>query len=167
MALAHYDTIRGKDLENWNPKTIITSLRKTVTDFYLKPTDMEAEYLTQDNFIGLYGRVNDVLHTGNPLKMEQKDLVDRHTTAPAIDAKRVLMQARQMTDALMRIRNLLVEHRVSNSFEGCDAWLVHMCDDNGQINLSTRFWGDSVECYQPFQWSDKEDIAFWRHGHVP
>ena len=168
MALAHYDSIKGKGLLNWNPKTIIAALETTTaTGFYPKPVDVKGEHLAQRDFLGLYGQVNSVLHTRNPLKMEQKALVDRRTTAPAMDAKWVLTQARRMTEALMGIRNLLVEHLVLSSFRGCDAWLVRMCDDQGQIHLSTRFRGDSVECNPTFHWRDEEGMKFWRHGDVP
>lgn len=168
MALAHYDALRDRKLLDWKPKTIITALKRVpVSDFYPTPVQSSAEHLSLQEFLTSYGLVNRVLHTGNPLNMEKRESIDRLTTAPANDATKVLKQARQMTATLNGIRNLLVEHRVTNSFEGCDAWLVRMCDEEGQIRLSTRSQSHSIECDSPFQWRDREGIEFWRHGRVP
>ena len=168
MALAHYDALQDRGLMDWKPRAIISALKQvTISGFYPRPVQSSGEHLSLQNFLTSYGRVNSVLHTGNPLKMEKRGSVDRLTTAPAIDATHVLTQAGQMTGTLKGIRNLLVEHRVTSSFEGCDAWLVRMCDEQGQIRLSTRLRSHSVECDSPFQWRDREGIEFWRHGRVP
>lgn len=43
MALAHYDSIEGQGLLNWKPKTIITALQKTVTEYYPEPVRLRED----------------------------------------------------------------------------------------------------------------------------
>lgn len=168
MALAHYDALQNKGLLNWKPKTIMTALNNLdVGGFFPRPVYTSCEHLSQQDFLTTYGRVNSVLHTGNPLKMETRGAIDRLTSAPAIDAAHVLTEAHRMTGILKGLRNLLAEHRVPNSFEGCGPWLVHMCDEGGQIRLSGGLGADTVECHSPFRWPDEGDVEFWRHGKVP
>ena len=168
MALANYDAVNNARLLNWSPREIVKTLRHAnCKHFYPKPNNPATEYLREQDFLRFYGRLGDLLHSGNPLRMEAKESIVPEVTAPAKDAEKAVVQAREMNGRLMRVRNLLADHEVATSFDGCAPWRISMCNEEGHIEISTRWGGTVVGARQPSVVHTEKNSRFWRLGELP
>ena len=168
MALANYDALNNARLLKWSPTEIVKTLRHAnCKHFYPKPSNPTTEYLREEDFLRFYGQLGDLLHSGNPLRMEAKESIVPGVTAPAKDAEKALVHAQEMSGRLKRVRNLLADHQVATSFDGCAPWRIRMCNQEGQIEVSTRWGGTVVETVPPSTVHTEKSSRFWRLGELP
>ena len=123
--VAEYSKIHQKYATHWRAKTILTEIEKINPDFYPKPVtlkdvdskgikhlvDIEDGFLTRDEFIALYDKCSEVLHSWNPFDPRP----------------RVLHFGYSVSQWVQRIQRLLGMHYISFvSDKG--VWVINMSD---------------------------------------
>jgi len=119
---------------HWKAKTMLDSLEKIHPDFYPKPIKLESQngrkkhfdviktgYLTKDDFIFLYDRCSEVLHTWNPFTEKERHVDFKYT----------------VVDWISRIQNLLKLHLI-RFIDRDEIWMVTMHNpDTGKVHAFT------------------------------
>lgn len=110
-------------VSHWNAKKLLANLEKVHPEFYPKPvtfshqdnkgvkhlSDVQNGFLTRDEFVTLYDKCSEILHSWNPFRTDP----------------RVVSFGYSIGDWITRIQRLLVFHSM-RLVDSEDVWLIYM-----------------------------------------
>ena len=157
------------NLSGWKWQYIFKSINQINKKFYPYPKNIKTNnYLTRSKYKKFYDFTSKYIHLKNPIDINKDHFIIKEKELVLPDSPLNLNYLQEPAQKINYwsniIRNLLTEHYLKPSIEGCDKWFIQMNNGDGVVKIRTNFKSRPITVTEKIEQNifNSYNKNFWR-----